>query len=458
MQENQALEEQVAILIETRDFRALRTILLQYPPADVAEFISDIAPDDKAVIFRILPQDLATESFGYLDHDAQESLIGSLGSRRVAKILNDMSADDRTAFLEECPSEVAKQMIMLLTTKERDIALSLLGYPENSVGRLMTPDYLFVRMEWSVEQVLSHIREFGRDTDMVNVLYALDNQGKLVDDIRIRDVLLASPTVTVQQLCRDQCHSLNAYEDNVVAVDAFKKYDRSALPVVDLQNHMLGIVTVDDVLDVAEEEATEDFQKIAGMGALEEPFIRIPILRLVGKRAPWLIVLLIGQMFTASAMGYFQDQIARAVALALFIPLIISSGGNSGSQAATLVIRAISLGEVDASDWLRVVGRELISGILLGAILAFIGFARIALWSSSGVSAEPAWQQLGLIVASSVFIIVLWGSLIGALFPIILHRLGFDPATSSAPFVATVVDVTGVVIYFTIGSFVLATL
>ena len=457
MQENQVLKEQVRTLIEANDFRALRTILLQYPPADIADFISDIEPEDQGIIFRILPQDLATDTFGYLDHDAQTKLIDSLGSRRVAKILNEMNPDDRTAFLEECPAEVTKQLLMLLSTRERDIAVSLLGYPENSVGRLMTPDFLTVKKDWTVEDVFSHVREFGRDTDMVNVLYVLNEQGKLIDDIRIREILLAAPTLTIENLCRDQLHALSAYQDKEEAVEAFKKYDRTALPVVDLQQHIVGIVTVDDVLDVAEEEATEDFQKLAGMEALEEPFTKIPVTRLVRKRAPWLVVLLIGQMLTASAMGFFQDQIAKAVVLALFVPLIISSGGNSGSQAATLVIRALSLGEVDTGDWLRVIFRELLSGLMLGVILAAVGFARIALWAPHGAVGTPPWELLGAIVATSVFCVVLWGSLIGALFPIVLHRLGFDPATSSAPFVATVVDVTGVVIYFTIGTAILGT-
>lgn len=454
MEEAEVLREQVRTLIGASDFRALRTILLQYPPADIAEFIFDIDAEDQGIIFRILPQDLATETFGYLDHVAQTKLIDSLGSRRVAKILNEMNADDRTAFLEECPPEVTKQLLMLLSTKERDIAVSLLGYPENSVGRLMTPDYLTIKRDWSMDRVLNHVREFGRDTDMINVLYVVDDHGRLIDDIRIREILLAVPTLTVEHLCRDQFFALSAYQDKEEAVEAFKKYDRTALPVVDLQNHIVGIVTVDDVLDVAEEEATEDIQKLAGMEALEEPFTKIPIIRLVRKRAPWLVILLIGQMLTASAMGYFQDQIAKAVVLALFIPLIISSGGNSGSQAATLVIRALSVGEVDASDWLRVIFRELISGILLGIILAIVGFARIALWSSHAAGSPP-WELLGAIVACSVFCVVLWGSTIGALFPLFLHRLGFDPATSSAPFVATVVDVTGVIIYFTIGTYVL---
>jgi len=458
MEEVDVLREQVQILIEARDFRALRTILLQYPAADVADFISDIEPDDQGIIFRILPQDLAAETFEYLDHNAQTSLIDALGSRRVAKLLNEMSPDDRTAFLEECPPEVTKQLIMLLSTKERDVAVSLLGYPENSVGRLMTPDFLTVRRDWTMERILNHVREFGRDTDMVNVLYVVDDQGRLIDDIRIREILLAAPTLTAEHLCRDQYHSLSTHQDREEAVEAFKKYDRTALPVVDLQNHIVGIVTVDDVLDVAEEEATEDIQKLAGMTAFEQPFTKMPILRLIQKRAPWLVVLLIGQMLTASAMGMFQDQIARAVVLALFVPLIISSGGNSGSQAATLVIRALSLGEVDTSDWMRVIGREILTGIILGVILATVGFARIALWSSTSSAASPSWELLGLIVACSVFCVVLWGSLIGALFPLILHRLGFDPATSSAPFVATVVDVTGVVIYFSIGSAVLGSL
>ena len=451
MEEREVLKEQVRILIEAGDFRALRTILVQYPAADVSDFIADLDADEQGIIFRILPQDLATETFGYLAHQAQTQLIDALGSHRVARLLNEMDPDDRTAFLEECPPEVTKQLIMLLSTKERDIAVTLLGYPENSIGRLMTPDFIAIRETWDIKKVLDHVREHGKDTDIINILYVTSENGKLLDDIRIRDVILAEPSLTVEQLCKNKCHPLSAYQDKEDAVEAFRKYDRTALPVVDLQNHIVGIVTVDDVLDVAEEEATEDFQKIAGMSALEESFIRTPISLLIRKRAPWLVILLIGQMLTASAMGFFQDQIAQAVVLALFVPLIISSGGNSGSQAATLVIRALSLGEVETSDWLRVIAREILSGVILGAILAIVGFARIAFWSTAN-SATQAWEALGLVVSLSVFCIVLWGSLIGAIFPLILHRLGFDPATSSAPFVATIVDVTGVVIYLSIGS------
>jgi magnesium transporter len=366
-----------------------------------------------------------------------------------------MAPDDRTELLEELPATVTRQMLALLTPEERTVAVSLLGYPEGSIGRLMTPDYVRVRAEWTVEQVLDHIRRHGNDSETLSIIYVVDDRGVLIDDVRIREFLLAPRDRLVSELMDHKFVSLKATDDQETAVAAFRREDRNALPVTDSTGALIGIVTVDDVLDVAEEEATEDIHKLGGVEALEEPYMQTGFASMVRKRAGWLVILFIGEMFTATAMGYFEDEIARAVVLALFVPLIISSGGNSGSQAATLVIRALALGEVTMRDWWRVMRREVMSGLTLGGILGLIGFLRIVLWSRFSDFYGPHYVLLGLTVGLTLVGIVLWGTLAGSMLPFLLRRLGFDPATSSAPFIATLVDVTGLVIYFSIAALLL---
>jgi magnesium transporter len=358
-------------------------------------------------------------------------------------------------FLEELPASVTQQMLSLLSPEERAVAVTLLGYPEGSIGRLMTPDYLSVREHWTVQEVLDHVRTHGHDSETLNVIYVVDDHGVLVDDVRIREFLLTSPSSKVSDLMDRRFVALRAADDQTSAVALFRSGDRSALPVVDSADVLIGIVTIDDVIDVAEEAATKEIQKIGGSEALDEPYMDIAFGRMIQKRAGWLTALFIGEMLTATAMGFFQHEIERAVVLALFVPLIISSGGNSGSQASTLVIRAIALGEVTIADWWRVMRREIAAGLALGAILGSIGFTRIAVWSIFSSLYGAHWLLVAMTVGLSLVGVVLWGTLVGSLLPFLLRRLGFDPATSSAPFVATLVDVTGLVIYFSVGLLIL---
>jgi len=287
------------------------------------------------------------------------------------------------------------------------------------------------------------------------MIYVIDDEGKLIDDIKMRQVLLSQPTRRIKTLMDHKFVSLNAFDDQEAAVQVFKKYDYYALPVVDNDGILLGIVTIDDVLDVEEEEVTEDIHKMAAVEVLEEPYIEEPLLRLTRKRASWLVFLFLGEMLTATAMGYFEEEIARAVVLALFVPLIISSGGNSGSQASTLVIRAMAIGEIKLRDWWRVLIREIQSGFMLGSILAFIGFLRISIWQKLFGMYGEHWLKVALSVSFSLVGVVMWGTLMGSMLPFILRRLGLDPATSSAPFVATLVDVSGLIIYFNIAYLIL---
>jgi magnesium transporter len=437
-------------LIEARNFAALREVLGGFSPADLAEIITEVPDEEQAVVFRLLPHDQATAVLEYLDPDAQHVVIKAMGQERAASVLNDMSPDDRTALLEELPGAAVAQLLTLLSPKERAVAQGLLNYPEGSVGRLMTPDFVSVRAGWTIQQVLDFIRVHGRDSETLNVIYVTDDQGRLIDDVRIREFLLRPLETKVADIHDSHFVALRAVDDAEMALDLFKKYDRNTLPVVDSEEKLLGIVTVDDMLDVQEEEATEDIQKMGAVEVLEEPYMDAPLLEMVRKRAVWLVVLFLGEMLTATAMGFFQREIERAVVLALFVPLIISSGGNSGSQASTLIIRAMALGEVTLGDWWRVMRKEISSGLMLGAILGTIGVLRIEVWSLFTKTYGAHHLLVALTVGTTLIGVVLWGTLAGSMLPLVLRRCGLDPATSSAPFVATLVDVTGLVIYFSI--------
>jgi magnesium transporter len=442
-------------LIAEDDQETLREAVNRWLAPDLAELLSALKVGEQIRIFQLLGAPRAAEVFGYLDLSDQREVLDSLSPEESANILNAMAPDDRTALLAELPTAQSRGLIELLDPGERVVAETLLEYPEESVGRLMTPDYVVVGKEWTIRHVLDHVRAHGRDSETLNVIYVVDAAGRLVDDLRIREILLAPLHSRVSDVMDGQCVSLQATDDKQTAVPVFRKYGRSALPVVAPDGRLAGIVTLDDVLDVAEEVATREIQRFGGQEALDEPYLSTSMFSMVRKRGSWLIILFVGEMFTATAMGQFEKEIDRAVVLALFVPLIISSGGNSGSQAATLIIRALALGEVRLRDWWHVLHRELLAGFLLGLLLAAIGFVRIAAWNAAFHMYTEHWLLVALTVATSLVGVVIWGTLTGSMLPFLLKRLGFDPATSSAPFVATLVDVTGLVIYFTVAMTIL---
>jgi magnesium transporter len=447
--------DELAAILRARDYARLRDVMRNRHANDVAELLTALTVEDQVLVFRVLPRKDAAEVFEYLGHDEKEMLLKAMAQEDVAAILNDMAPDERTMFLEELPAQATRQLLALLTPSERAVALTLLGYPEDSVGRLMTPHYVAVREQSTVREVLDHVREHGQDSETLNVIYVADDRGVLVDDIRIRELLLAPLDKHVADLMDRRFVALKATDDQDTAVARFREYDRTALPVTDTTGTLIGIVTIDDVLDVVEAAATREIQRIGGSEALEEPYMEISFARMIQKRAGWLTALFLGEMLTATAMGAFEEEISRAVVLALFVPLIISSGGNSGSQAATLVIRALALNEVGLRDWWRVMRREVLAGLSLGLILGTIGFLRISLWSTFSDVYGPHWLLVALTVALALVGVVLWGSLTGSLMPLLLRRIGFDPAVSSTPFVATLVDVTGLIIYFSIAAVLL---
>ncbi len=437
-------------LIATEDKLAIQEFLNDQNISDVAELINEY-PEYESQIVANMAINRAASVFKILDISQQKDIVKELPTAKTAELLNELPADDRTDFLEELPKAVIRDLIKLLDPEERKITLSLLGYPEDSVGRLMTPDYVYVFAHNTVADVFRTIRKYGKSSETIDVIYIINEQGELLDDIRIRDVILATPDKLISDILDGRVVSLLVNDDQEHANQIFKMNNRVALPVVDNNNILLGIVTIDDMLWVANEEFSEDMQKIGGTEALNEPYLDIPLLKLFRKRIGWLVVLFLGEMLTATAMGYFEDEIAKAVVLALFVPLIISSGGNSGSQASTLIIQAMAVGDVYLSDWWRVLKRELLSGLLLGSVLGIIGFIRVIVWHSVAPQIYgDHWFQIGATVGISLMGVVLWGTLTGSMLPIALKKLGADPAVSSAPFVATLVDVTGLIIYFSV--------
>jgi magnesium transporter len=441
------LKEQFEELMSREDKLEIQEFLNNQNISDVAELVYEF-PDYESQILANMSVHRAVSVFKIIDLPTQKQIIKELPPFKTAELLNELPADDRTSFLEELPSNVVRELIKLLNPEERKITLALLGYPEDSIGRLMTPDYVYVYPTDTIAQVFETIRKYGKDSETINVIYVIDKKGHLLDDLRIRDIILAAPDKTVEELMDERVIALNVDDDQETANEAFKMNNRVALPVVSKSNKLLGIVTIDDVLWVANEEFSEDMQKMGGTEALDEPYIETPIFKLFKKRVVWLIILFFGELITITAMQSYEDEIAKVVILATFIPLIISSGGNSGSQASTLIIQAMALGEITIADWWRIMRREIISGLLLGLSLCLIAFSVIFIWNQFSDTFGSHAQLIGLTVGCSLIGIVLWGTLMGSMLPLFLKKMGADPAASSTPFVATLVDVTGLLIYF----------
>jgi magnesium transporter len=443
-------------LIERQQWDDLRAKLSETHVSDIAEMLTTLPHHHEAIVFRLLPREQAARVFAYLPLQRQEQLVHSLSSDEVKNILDQMAPDDRTHLLGELPAKVTRRLLEVLSPEELKSARQLLGYPEHSVGRYMTPEYAAIRPEMTASQALEHIRQVGRGKETLNVIYVLDENGKLLEDLRLGSLVLADPNAVVTSIPDPPMVSLLATDDREWALELFEKYDRVALPVTDSLGNMLGIVTADDMLDVAESEATEDIQKLGGSEALDAPYTQVGIWSMIRKRGGWLSALFLGEMLTATAMSFFEKEIAQAVVLALFVPLIISSGGNSGSQASSLIIRALALRELKLRDWFHVFRREFFSGLMLGTLLGVIGFCRIVLWQHLHLTDYGEhYLLLALTVWASLIGVVMFGTLAGSMLPFILRRLGFDPAASSAPFVATLVDVTGLCIYFTVALLIL---
>ncbi len=445
-----SIQDQFEEVIASDDKLTIQNFLNDQNISDVADLIYENEEYETQII-SLLSINRASSVFKILELSYQKRIIKNLPAIKTTELLNELPADDRVAFLEELPTSIVRDLIKTLDPDERRDTLELLGYPENSMGRIMTPDYVYVYEENTVTEVMDTIRKHARGSETIDVIYVINHKDELLDHIRIRDFILAEPYTKVSELMDGRFIALNVTDDQESASEVFKMNNRVALPVIDDNNILLGIVTIDDILWVAEEEFSEDIQKIGGTEALDEPYLDMPFWKLIGKRAPWLVILFVGELLTASAMSFFEDEIKQVLVLNMLVPLIISSGGNTGSQASTLIIQAMAKAEITIADWLTILKREIKSGIILGGILGIVGFLRTYMWSY----VEPHLYgthtfALAMVTGVSVMGVVLWGTLAGSMLPIFLKRMKFDPATSSAPFVATLVDVTGIIIYFSV--------
>lgn len=446
-EENTVADSEIEALIEKGQLKALAESLASWANPEVAELILRLDKPHQVLVYRSLPRERAADVFAYLEPEDQDDVLDALTDADTRLLLANLSPDDRTAMLEELPAKVTRRLMQLLSPEDLAESRQLLGYPDESVGRLMTPDYIRLRAEWSCEQALAHVRKYGRDSEIFNILYVTNAGGKLVDIVRMRRLIMMDPQALIQDMLNYNCVSISAYDDREVAVEMIQRYDVNALPVVDSEGVLLGIVTVDDILDVAEEEATEDIQKGAAVTPLETRYSVASPSQLFRKRIGWLLVLIFVNLISAGVIARYEVFMVEFIALALFMPLVIASGGNCGAQSATLMVRAIATGDLELSDWLAAVGKELFVGALLGGAMAVIAGAVGQLYGGD--------SKIALIVGLSMVSIVFVANSFGALLPFALSRLKVDPAAASSPLITSVMDVLGLIIYFSIAAVVL---
>ncbi|NQY31788.1 MAG: magnesium transporter [Coraliomargarita sp.] len=446
-EENTVAENKIEQMIAGNQLKAVAEELRSWAVPEIADLLIRLDKPHQILAYRALPRQRAADMFAFLEPDAQDSLLEALTDGDTRTLLADISPDDRTEMLEELPATVTRRLMQLLSPEDLAESRQLLGYPEESVGRLMTPDYIRLRAEWTVEVAMAHMRKYGRDSEIFNILYVTDDKGRLVDIVRMRRLIMAEPGTVIRDMLNYNCISVSAFEDREIAVDIIQRYDINALPVVDSDGVIVGIVTVDDIMDVAEEEATEDIQKGVAVAPLESKYSAATPAELFRKRIGWLCVLIFVNLISAGVISRFEDKLMEVITLALFMPLVIASGGNSGAQSATLMVRAIATGDLEIKDWLRAVSKETFVGVLLGAAMGIIAGAVGHLYGGDG--------GIALIVGLSMISIVFVANIFGALLPFALSRLKIDPAAASTPLVTSVMDVLGLIIYFSIAVVVL---
>lgn len=441
------LTPEIKELFESKDWRTLKETLAEWAAQDIVDLMDSIEGDEKAIIFRLLPRDLAAEVFSELDSNEQKSLLKQMSNEHIREIFLELPPDDRTDVFEELPARVTKRLLNLLPPDERKEAMKLLGYPEDSVGRLMTPDFVAIRPYWTVVQSFEHIRRFGRDAETVNIVFVVDEKWHLLDDITLRKLILANPAEKVENLMDKEFHSISASDDQEEAVKMMKKYNLIVLPVVDSENVLLGVITVDDVIDVYEDEVTEDIHKGASVIPFEVNYTTASAFSLFKKRIIWLSLLAVAGFLSSNVISAFEGTLGKIIILAFFIPVLIGAGGNTGTQSATLIIRALVTGDLTPQKWFNVIKKELFVGLLLGIALGAILYVWSYFWQGEKI--------LSLVIGLSVLLIAVWANLIGSLLPIILRKLRLDPAIVSSPLISTIMDASGLFIYFSIAMLLL---
>lgn len=431
-------------LVKNKDWDQVKATLNESDSVHVARLIEEVPKKEEIILFKLLERSLAKEVFQILSRAKQKLIIEGMveSELEISNLINDIEPDARTSFLEALPDKVTKQLIELLSPEERAVTERLLGYPKDSIGRLMTPEYIAVRPEYTVEQTFEHIRKYGKDSETLNVVYVINEEGKLIGDVRIKEVLLAAPAQQIQELMSNKFVALHANDDQEIAVRIFKDYDRVALPVIDEQWTLIGIITVDDIMDIEELESTEDFHKFGSFQSAVVNPLKERIFNLYKNRVLWLLALVFMNVFSGSVLASFENVIESVVALVFFLPLLIDSGGNAGAQSATLMIRSLAIGDVRITDWYKLISKELLVSFLLGLTMS-LGVALVASFRA---------PEIIVVVSLTMVLIVIAGSVIGMLLPFMFTQLKIDPAIASAPLITSIADICGVLIYFSIAS------
>jgi len=438
--------EDVEKLINEKNFFKLKNLLQNLLPPDIMEIIEPIDTSRKVIIFRLLPKETAAEVFSLLDHEDQEELLKQFGRKKVKDIIEEMDPDDRTELFDELPENMVKMLVRLLSPDERDLANRLLNYPEESAGRLMTPEFIELNKNMTAEEAIDSIRKIGLDKETIYYSYVVDNQGHLIGIVSLKDLLLAPPEKKVKDIMTKNFVYVHTHDDQEEVARVLTKYDLTAIPVVDSDKKLVGIITIDDIVDVIHEEATEDFHKMAGMEAPDEPYFSTKFFVLGRKRALWLVILLITSYLSSIVLKHYSPILQMVVPLAFFIPMLTGTCGNTGMQSATIIIRGLATGEIKLKDFLRIFLREIMMGAFLGIVLGLFSFIR-----AHFVDVNPF---IGISVGVAIFAGVIAANIVGTILPMILKKLKIDPAISAGPFISTLLDVTTLLIYFEIAKLI----
>lgn len=443
----QELMPELQELLAKGDYMAVKHLLSNIEPPDLAEILDAIPPRTRVLLFRLLPKDLAIEVFEHLEGLAREELLDYFTDGEIAAIIEDMSDDDRTALFDELPAKTVKKLLLKLSPAEREIANKLLNYPDSSAGRIMTPEFVDLKEYMTAEEAISRIRQQARKKETIYTCFVIDRERRLLGVVDLEDLIMAEPQTPVRAIMDPDPIYVHTDTDQEEAARVMAKYDLHTMPVVDKENRLVGIITFDDIMDVLEEETTEDFERMAGIQPTEERYLDAGIFRLARKRFMWLTICVLTETITSSVLKEYSIEIQRVVALSYFIPLLIGTGGNAGTQSATLIIRGMTVGEIDWHDLWKVFARETFTGLLLGTALAVLAVARAYMLQTG--------SEVALIVAFSLVAVVLLGNLAGIALPVVAKFFRVDPAVMSGPFIATIVDVCGLIIYFRIARFVI---
>lgn len=440
--------ETIQELLQTQQYTRLRQLLVDLNDADIAACMEELPEQSMVKAFRILPKDLAADIFSYLDVDLQQTVITSLSDREAASIIDNLMSDDAADLLEEMPANVVKRLLENASPDTRRDINHLLRYPEDSAGSIMTVEYVDLKENLTVEGAIARIRRVGLDSETINICYVLDAQRKLLGTVALRYLLLSESDETIGEIMHENVVSVHTHADQEEVARQFQKYGFTAMPVVDNENRLVGIITVDDIVDVIEEEATEDMEKMAALVPSDKPYMRTSVWETYKKRIPWLLLLMVSATFTGSIITSFEDALSVYVALTAFIPMLMDTGGNAGGQASVTIIRGLSLGEIEYADVPRIVWKELRTAILCGGTLAVANFAKLMLFDRVGLA-------VALVVCLTLVMAVVMAMLVGCLLPMAAKRLGFDPAVMASPFITTIVDALSLLVYFQVATFML---